>query len=92
MAEALRHLLQGEFEVVATVADGRAPLQAADGTAAGPWWSSISSMPLLNGLDAGEQLKLRRSLTSRVIYLGLRTASRAWRWRRRSAARPRATC
>ena len=56
MAEALRHLLQTDFDVVGTVADGRALLKAADELKPDLVVVDIG-MPLLNGLDAGEQLK-----------------------------------
>ena len=56
MAEALRHLLQIEFDVVGTVADGRALLKAAGELTPDLVVVDIG-MPLLNGLDAGEQLK-----------------------------------
>lgn len=67
MAEALQHLLQAEFDVVGTVADGRALLKAA--TELKPDLVVVDiGMPLLNGLDAGEQLKaLQPGL--KVIYL-----------------------
>lgn len=67
MAEALRHLLQSEFDVVGTVADGRALLKAAEELRPELVVVDIA-MPLLNGLDAGEQLKsLQPEL--KVIYL-----------------------
>jgi DNA-binding NarL/FixJ family response regulator len=56
MAAALRHLLQAEFDVVGTVGDGRALLSAA--AELKPQLVVVDiGMPLLNGLDAGEQLK-----------------------------------
>jgi DNA-binding NarL/FixJ family response regulator len=56
MAEALKHLLQEEFDVVATVGDGRALLKVA--AELNPDLVVIDiGMPLLNGLDACEQLK-----------------------------------
>lgn len=67
MAEALRHLLHGEFDVVATVADGRALLKAADELRPELVIVDIG-MPLLNGLDAGEQLKAAQP-DVKVIYL-----------------------
>ena len=67
MAEALRHLLQREFNVVGTVADGRALLKAADELRPEVVVVDIG-MPLLNGLDAGEQLKARHP-EIKVIYL-----------------------
>jgi DNA-binding NarL/FixJ family response regulator len=57
MAEALTHLLRAEFEVVGIVADGRALLDAA--AALKPELVVVDiGMPLLNGLDAGEQITL----------------------------------
>ena len=56
MAEALKHLLQEEFDVVGTVADGRALLKAAAELEPDLVVVDIA-MPLLNGLDACEQLK-----------------------------------
>ena len=67
VAEALKHMLQHEFDVVGTVADGRALLAAAADLEPDVAIVDIG-MPLLNGLDAGEQLKaLRPGL--KVIYL-----------------------
>ena len=56
IAQALEHLLQAEFDVVGTVADGRALLKAAGELLPDVVVVDIG-MPLLNGLDAGEQLK-----------------------------------
>jgi len=56
IAQALQHLLQAEFEVVGTVSDGRALLKAANELEPDVVVVDIG-MPLLNGLDAGEQLK-----------------------------------
>jgi DNA-binding NarL/FixJ family response regulator len=56
IAQALEHLLQAEFDVVGMVADGRALLRAADELSPDVVVVDIG-MPLLNGLDAGEQLK-----------------------------------
>jgi len=56
MVEALRHLLQAEFDVVGTVGDGRALLKAA--AELKPELVVVDiGMPLLNGLDAAMQLK-----------------------------------
>jgi DNA-binding NarL/FixJ family response regulator len=56
MAEALQHLLQTDFDVVATVADGRALIKAA--AELKPELVVVDiGMPLLNGLDAADQLK-----------------------------------
>jgi DNA-binding NarL/FixJ family response regulator len=67
IAEALEHLLQGEFDVVGTVADGRALLKAASELRPDVVVVDIG-MPLLNGLDAGEQLKAVHP-QMKVIYL-----------------------
>jgi DNA-binding NarL/FixJ family response regulator len=56
VAEALRHLLAPHFEVVATVADGRALLDSAMSLKPDVIVVDIA-MPLLNGLEAGRQLK-----------------------------------
>jgi DNA-binding NarL/FixJ family response regulator len=67
MAEALQHLLQVDFDVVARVADGRALLKVAGELQPDVVVVDIG-MPLLNGLDAGEQLKeLHPDI--KVIYL-----------------------
>jgi len=56
LAQALEHLLQAEFDVVGTVSDGRALLKAAGELLPDVVVVDIG-MPLLNGLDAAEQLK-----------------------------------
>ena len=67
MAEALQHLLQTDFDVVGTVADGRALLKAA--AELKPELVVVDiGMPLLNGLDAGEQLKALHP-EIKIIYL-----------------------
>src|SRR5262245_728806 len=67
IAQALEHLLQSEFDVVGTVSDGRALLKAAGELTPDVAVVDIG-MPLLNGLDAGEQLKdLHPHM--KVIYL-----------------------
>jgi DNA-binding NarL/FixJ family response regulator len=67
MAEALQHLLQADFDVVGTVSDGRALLKAAGELTPDLVVVDIG-MPLLNGLDAGEQLKALHP-DIKVIYL-----------------------
>jgi len=67
VAEACKSLLEPEFEVVGMVADGRALLQAAADLRPDIVILDIS-MPQLNGLDAGEQVK-QRSRTTKLIYL-----------------------
>lgn len=67
IVEALKHLLQADFDVVGTVSDGRALLKAA--AELKPEVAVIDiAMPLLNGLDAGEQLKELHPQI-KVIYL-----------------------
>jgi DNA-binding NarL/FixJ family response regulator len=67
ITQALQHLLQAEFDVVGTVADGRALLKAAGELTPDVVVVDIG-MPLLNGLDAGEQLKALHP-EIKVIYL-----------------------
>jgi DNA-binding NarL/FixJ family response regulator len=56
MAEALQHMLRAEFDVVGTVSDGRALIKAA--AELKPELVVVDiGMPLLNGLDAADQLK-----------------------------------
>jgi DNA-binding NarL/FixJ family response regulator len=56
VAEACRKLLESEYEVVATVSDGRALVRAA--TELRPQLIIVDvAMPILNGLDAGRQVK-----------------------------------
>jgi DNA-binding NarL/FixJ family response regulator len=58
IADALRQLIASHFEVVATVADGHALLDSA--TSLKPDVIVVDiAMPLLNGLEAGRQLKQR---------------------------------
>ena len=56
VAEACRKLLESEYEIVATVSDGRALVRAV--AELRPHLIIVDvSMPLLNGLDAGQQSK-----------------------------------
>lgn len=65
--ECIKLLLESEFEVVGTVADGRALLAAA--TELKPDVIVLDvSMPVLNGLDAGMQLRQMLPST-KLIYL-----------------------
>ena len=67
LLEAFRALLEPEFEVVGTVTDGRALL--AEFSRLNPDVVLIDiSMPLLNGLDAGRQLKMQQR-SVKLIYL-----------------------
>ena len=56
VVEAFRKLLEPEFEIVATVADGRTLLDVAPSLNPDVILIDLA-MPLLNGLDAGERLK-----------------------------------
>jgi len=67
MVEALTRLLEADFDVVGTVSDGRALLKAAAQLEPEVVVVDIA-MPLLNGLDAGEQLKALRP-GIKVVYL-----------------------
>ena len=53
IAQALQHLLAGEFDVIGIVSDGRALLKAAGALKPDVVVVDIG-MPLLNGLDAGD--------------------------------------
>ena len=64
---ALRKLLEGEFEVVGSVEDGRALLNAAIDLRADVVVLDIG-LPLLNGLDAGQQLRERHP-EIKIVYL-----------------------
>ena len=67
VAEACKKLLESEYEIVATVGDGRALVRAA--IALKPHLIIVDvAMPLLNGLDAGQQVK--ESLPAvKLVYL-----------------------
>jgi DNA-binding NarL/FixJ family response regulator len=65
--EAFRALLEPEFEMVGTVTDGRMLLEEFSKLHPDVVLLDIA-MPLLNGLDAGRQLKAQRS-SVKLIYL-----------------------
>ena len=67
IVEALQLLLQEDFDVVGTVYDGRALLRAAEELKPDLVVLDIG-MPLLNGLDAGEQVR-KTQPKIKVIYL-----------------------
>jgi DNA-binding NarL/FixJ family response regulator len=67
VADACRNLLTPEFEVVGTVTDGRALVQAATELKPDVVILDIS-MPLLNGLDAGQEIKQKNRAT-KLVYL-----------------------
>jgi len=59
LVDALKSVLEPQYEVVGSVIDGRSLLEAADKLRPDVIVLDIA-MPLLNGLDAGRQLKQRR--------------------------------
>ena len=73
VAEACKKLLEPEFDVVATVGDGRSLVQVASTYKPDVIVIDVG-MPLLNGLDAGEQIK--RTLQSvKLVYLTMNSDS-----------------
>jgi DNA-binding NarL/FixJ family response regulator len=67
VAEACETLLEPEFDVVGTLTNGRDLMQAASELLPDVVILDIS-MPQLNGLDAGEQVK-RKHPATKIIYL-----------------------
>ena len=67
LLEAFKALLEPEFEIVGTVTDGRALLTEFSRLNPDVVLMDIS-MPLLNGLDAGRQLKLQQR-SVKLIYV-----------------------
>jgi DNA-binding NarL/FixJ family response regulator len=67
VAEGLRALLKDSFELVGTVHDGRALLEAVEKLSPDVIVTDIS-MPLLNGLDAVRQIR-ERGFSARIIVL-----------------------
>jgi signal transduction histidine kinase/CheY-like chemotaxis protein len=84
MAEALQHLLQTEFEVVETVRDGRALVEAVSRLEPDLVVADIA-MPLLNGLDAGDQIRAAMPRV-KIVYL---TQHRDPRYAAEAMRRPR---
>ena len=71
LADACRRLLEPEFDVVATVGDGRALVHVA--TTLKPQAIIVDiGMPLLNGLDAGYQVKQLLS-SVKLVFLTMET-------------------
>jgi DNA-binding NarL/FixJ family response regulator len=88
LLDALTAQLSRDFDVVGTVTDGRMLLEECARLVPDVVVLDIA-MPLLNGLDAGRQLRAqRRSL--KLIYLTM-NPRRSWR-PRRSGWAPPATC
>lgn len=67
VAEACKRLLEPEFEVVGIVADGRSLVQAAEELRPEVIILDVT-MPQLNGLDAGEQVRVKNRKV-KLIYL-----------------------
>lgn len=67
VAEGLQNILEHQFDLVATVADGRAMVEAARQLRPDVIIADIS-MPLLNGIEAAWQIK-KDGLRSRIIFL-----------------------
>ncbi len=67
VAEACKRLLEPEFEVVGIVADGRSLLRAAQELRPDLIILDVT-MPELNGLDAGEQIKTKNR-NVKLVYL-----------------------
>lgn len=72
VTEACRNLLEPEFEVVGAVFDGRALVQAAAELLPDVAIVDIG-MPLLNGLDACEQI-LRKYHSIKIVFLTMSMA------------------
>lgn len=72
VAQAYKSVLEPEFEVVGIVSDGRALLKAA--TELKPDIIILEiALPLLNGLDAGEQIK-EKVPTAKLVYVSVSAA------------------
>src|ERR1700760_4183619 len=67
IAEAFKKLLEPEFQVVGILSDGRQLLEFIDGLRPDLVLLDIS-MPLLNGLDAGEEIKAKQRAI-KLIYV-----------------------
>jgi len=67
VAEACKKVLEPDYDVVATVGDGRALVRVA-GTLKPQVIVTDISMPILNGLDAGEQIK-QRLRSVKLVFL-----------------------
>src|SRR5690349_6047363 len=67
IAEAFRHLLEPQYQVIATVTDGRALIETALELKPDVVVVDVG-MPLLNGLSAGQQLK-QRMRKVKLVYV-----------------------
>ena len=73
VADACKKLLEPEFDVVATIGDGRALVRIA--ATLKPQVIVVDiGMPLLNGLDAGQQIK-QRLRSVKLVFLTMNTDS-----------------
>jgi len=73
LADACKNLLEPEFEVIAVVTDGRSLLKTA--LALKPDLIILDiAMPRLNGLDAGEQIRLKLPAT-KLLFLTMNSAA-----------------
>ena len=71
VAEGLKSILEGEFDLVGIVPDGRSLVETAKQLKPDVIVTDIS-MPLLNGLDAVRQIK-REGLPAKIIFLTMHT-------------------
>ena len=71
VAEACKHLLEAEYDVVGIVSDGRALMQAAVELRPDVLLVDIA-MPQLNGLDAAQQIK-QKNRGMKIIFLTMNT-------------------
>ena len=71
VADLCRNLLESEFEIVGTVSNGRAMVRAAAELRPDVIVVDIA-MPVLNGLDAGQQIK-ERLPTVKLVFLTMNT-------------------
>jgi DNA-binding NarL/FixJ family response regulator len=74
VVEAFKNLLEPQFEVVGTVADGRALLEVAPKLAPDVILVDLA-MPSLNGMDAGERLKQSLPNTKLIVLTMTEDAS-----------------
>jgi len=88
VAEACKKLLEPEYDVVATVGDGRALVRIA--VTLKPQVTILDiGMPLLNGLDAGRQIKQILG-SAKLVFLTMNTDPALAA--RRSGAEPQGMC
>jgi DNA-binding NarL/FixJ family response regulator len=71
VAEGLKSILEGEFDLIGIVPDGRSLVETAKQLKPDVIVTDIS-MPLLNGLDAARQIK-REGLPAKIIFLTMHT-------------------